>query len=75
MWKWIVGVPVGLFILMMIIGSLSPGSSESGSARRAIDNCWSEQQRKSLPPDQARFIAGACEKMEGDYKKKYGHAP
>lgn len=74
MWKWIVGVPVGLFVLMMIIGSLSP-PSESGTARRAIDLCWSEQQRKSLPPDQARFIAGACEKMESDFKKKYGHAP
>lgn len=75
MWKWILGVPVGLFALMMIIGAMSPTSSESGTARRAIDHCWSEQQRKSLPPDQARFIAGACERMERDYQAKYGRAP
>ena len=75
MWKWILGVPAGLFVLLMIVGSFSSGGGESGSARRAIDHCWSEQSRKSLAPSEARFIAGACEKMERDYKDKYGRAP
>lgn len=51
------------------------GSSEKATARRAIDLCWEDQRRKSLPPDQARFIAGACEKMESNFRQRFGHSP
>lgn len=43
--------------------------------RRAIDLCWEEQKRKSLDPQQQRFIAGACELMERNFTQKYGQRP
>lgn len=72
---WIVGVPVGLFILMLIIGALSGPPSEKSNARAAISTCWSEQQRKSATPGEQRFIAGACEQMERDFEVKYRAKP
>lgn len=71
-WKWLIGVPVGGFLLLMLIGSCTgtPSSRASKSSQRsAIELCWQEQAKKSNTPDQARFIAGACEKMETDARK------
>lgn len=77
-WKWLVGVPVGAFILLMAIGSCagnSPEGQERSHSRSAIDLCWSEQAKKSNTPGDARFIAGACEKMENDYRSRWGTSP
>lgn len=43
--------------------------------RLAIELCWKEQGRKSLEPSTARFVAGACEKMEADFRAQHGVAP
>ena len=43
--------------------------------REKIAYCWKDQERKSHEPATARFIAGACEKMEADFKQKYGVSP
>lgn len=40
---------------------------------KAIDLCWEEYERKSLTPDQKRFIAGACEMMEDEFRNKHGY--
>jgi hypothetical protein len=37
--------------------------------------CWQEQKRKSLSPDLGRFVAGACEKMEADFRAKHHREP
>ncbi|WP_315125244.1 zinc-ribbon domain-containing protein [Comamonas antarctica] len=76
-WRWVIGVPVGAFILLMIIGSCAdtPEARERQSSREAIDFCWSEQAKKSNSSGASRFIAGACEKMEDDYLRKWGHRP
>jgi hypothetical protein len=39
---------------------------------QTIKLCWEEQARKSLSPATQRFIAGACEQGEEDYRSKYG---
>lgn len=49
--------------------------SEKARARDAIDLCWKEQSRKSLDPGSARFVAGACELMEDQFRQKYGVNP
>lgn len=68
-WKWLIGVPVGGFLLLMLIGSCSGGSSQRASRQSAIDLCWKEQSKKSNDPTQARFIASTCEKMEADARR------
>lgn len=73
-WKWLLGVPVGGFILLMIIGSCAADPAKQ-SERSAIDLCWQEQKRKSLDPGSARFVAGACERMEANFLAKHGVRP
>lgn len=55
--------------------SSSPEGEQRSKDRAAIDYCWQEQRRASLAPDEARFIAGACEKMEDDFRAKHGRSP
>lgn len=77
-WKWVFGVPVGAFVLLMIIGSCagnSPEAQERAKARDAISYCWKEQSRKSFSDSMAQFVAGACERMEADFKQKWGYSP
>ncbi len=83
-WLWLkllIGIPVGLFLLMMFIGWMSSGNSSSTSSdgksrdRAAIKMCWEEQSRKSLDPGAARFAAGACEMMERNFRGTYNAQP
>ena len=84
-WLWLkllVGIPVGLFVLMMIVGTWASSSSSSSGAsgsksndRAAIKLCWEQQSRKSLDPGSARFVASTCENMERDFRGKYNLNP
>lgn len=77
-WKWIFGIPAVGFILVMIIGSCAgttPDGKERTASRQAIDYCWSQQSKRSLDPSAARFAASTCERMESDFKAKWGYSP
>lgn len=73
-YKLFLGI-VALLAVLLMFGGSGGGSSEKATARRAIDLCWENQRRKSLTPSEARFIAGTCEKMESDFRQRWGHAP
>ena len=79
-WLWLkllFGVPVGAFVLMLIIGSCSPSPATDNKSRDrgAIKLCWQEQSRKSLDPGSARFAASACEMMEREFRGRYNAQP
>lgn len=74
-WKWLLGVPVGAFVLVMIIGSCAGDPGPKQQARSAIDLCWQDQKRKSLDPGTARFVASTCERMEAEFRNKFGVSP
>lgn len=74
-WAWALGGIVGVFVLFGVIGANDHASQAKGNARRGIEACWDEQKRKSLAPGSQRFIAGACEKMENDFRQRFGHSP
>jgi len=65
---WIVGVPVGLFILLLLIGSLNNGGggtiTESQKFGNAAEECWKTQGRKSLNPSEKASVASFCEGLE-----------
>jgi predicted nucleic acid-binding Zn ribbon protein len=71
-WLLIVLVVFALLLVMFYIIGSSPAVQERANAKKNIDFCWSEP---SFDPATARFVAGACEKMEADYREKYGRSP
>jgi RNA polymerase subunit RPABC4/transcription elongation factor Spt4 len=76
-WKWVIGVPVVLFIFMMLMS----GSDKAKYPGKSQDRAVYETCMDSLKADdRARggngaFIAGACEKIRNDYIQKYGTTP
>lgn len=76
--KWIAGALVLIVVLVFAFGAQnanSPEAKEKWRQRGAIEMCWSEQKRKSLGAGEQQFIAGACEKMEADFVRRYGSRP
>ncbi|MBN8714581.1 MAG: zinc ribbon domain-containing protein [Xanthomonadales bacterium] len=77
-WPWIIGVPIALFVAMMVIGTVagsSPEAQAKAQARDAIAYCWKQQADKALDPSTQRFVASTCEKMENDFRTKYSTDP
>ena len=77
-WGWVLLAPVIAIGGLMLIGALMPNNPDRDArwrAQDAIKLCWSEQGRKSLDASTARFVAGACEKMERDYEARWGRKP
>lgn len=76
--KAILAVVGALLLILLVIGFSSastPEAKQRAKERTAIDYCWKEQRRASLTPAEARFIAGACEKMEDDFRAKHHRNP
>lgn len=70
------GIGAGVLVMIFIIFALFAEKDEAkASASDAIEHCWKEQARKSLAPDEARFFAATCERMEQDFMAKYRHKP
>ncbi len=78
-WKWVLGIPIGLFAIFVafgfLVGANDPQSNAKSRGRAAIKLCWDEQSRKSLDSSTQSFIAGACEKMERDFRTTYNSSP
>lgn len=74
-WLWIPLGAVALFVLWALVREQSPQDRQRMLDRLAIEECWKDQQRKSHDPGTARFIAGACEKMEADFRAKHNATP
>jgi len=76
--KWWIAVPLGMLALFLFVAAFhrpTPEDREMDGTRAGIDLCWENQNRKSNDPGTARFIAGACERMEADFVTKYGRKP
>lgn len=64
-----------MFVAWALLRTPSPEEQERSAERMAIELCWKDQARKSLDASTARFIAGACEMMESDFKAKHRLSP
>ena len=74
-WVWGLLAVIAIIVSVIGIGATNPDTQERGTARRAIELCWGDQQRKSLSPSEQRAIAAACEGMEAQFKRRYGVNP
>jgi hypothetical protein len=71
----VVGFLFALFIIYVFVNSSSPEAQQRMNDSYSIEQCWNNYNMKSNTEPQKRFIAGACEKMEADFKAKHGRAP
>jgi hypothetical protein len=72
---YVIAALLGLFVLVAVMKPDTPEARDLRVHRAAIEQCWKDQARKSLAPAEARFIAGACEKMEADFKARFHVTP
>lgn len=72
-WKWVLGLPLGGFVLLMVIGSFEMGSPEEQQARRTYKQCM--KNLDSAPPGVRGTISGACDLLESQFRAKYGKSP
>lgn len=76
--KWWLGLPIAAVAVFLAIGAVirnTPEGKERTKQREVIALCWDGQAKKSNEPGTARVIAGACERMEADYVKRWGTKP
>lgn len=74
-WVWFIGVPVGLFALVMVFGSMN-ADPEKSRARQAYALCLDDLAGADRARSGTRgVIAGACESMRTEFVRKYGVAP
>lgn len=71
----LIGGAMALFVLYALTRPDTPEARDRRVHKMAIESCWEDQRRKSIGPAEARFIAGACERMEADFKAKYRQSP
>jgi hypothetical protein len=69
------GIAAAAFIAFGFMLPDTPETRERAHSREVIRSCWHEQERKSLSPEAARFVAGACEQMESDFRAKWNLEP
>jgi len=76
--KWWLWIPLGLiitFVIFALIVGSSPEAKQRADERIAIELCWRNQKDPALESSTQRFIAGACQKMESDFRDKHGLNP
>lgn len=76
--KWWLWIPLGgvvAFFTFGLMASSTPEGQARSTERRAIELCWKEHERKSFDASTKQFVAGACERMESDFRAKWGVSP
>jgi len=70
-WGWLILAPVILFLIMLLIGSLSGPPSEQSIKRAAVNLCW-ERYDSITSYGQKDLMKGACNILIDQYEKAYG---
>lgn len=77
--RWIIGLPVALFAVLMLGSQLffnaSPDREAQWVERETIRLCWKERASGPKKDTPAQFTEAQCEKLEFDYKTRWGSNP
>ena len=74
-WWWLPVAGVAVFFGCGALLSNTPTATAKDQDRKVIEVCHRDQERKSLEPSTARFVAGVCERLEDEFRQKYGVSP
>ena len=77
--RWIIGLPVGLFAVLMlgseIFFAMSPDKEAQWIERETIRMCWKEREKGPKADTPAQFTPDQCERLEFDFKTRWGSNP
>ena len=74
-WRWIIGVPVAGFALLVAFGAVvnsTPEGAARAADRQRIATCLEMQGSASLSPSAARIAASTCERMQDQFRATHG---
>lgn len=73
--RWVFGVPLALFVLMMVFGSIKSDPQKT-NARAAYDECM-KQLNDPLIDQGAKvsIIRPTCERLRNEFREKYRTEP
>ncbi|WP_223506817.1 hypothetical protein [Pseudomonas sp. GL-RE-29] len=66
---------IALFLTFGAIVGNTPEGKAKARARNAIELCRHEESSYAGGAGARSIITGACEKLEGDFRSQFGHAP
>jgi len=75
---WLIGLPVGIFAILMLIGRLmdDPQSEQRWVDRETIKICWKQTAKPEAERQAQEFRSQAdCEQLEFAFKQKYDENP
>ncbi len=80
---YVAGGVVAFFFIVSVMPTIRPSLNdhppgqmdEKQKARFVIEQCWKDQERKSLDDSTKRFVARMCENFEADFRAKYKQNP
>ncbi|MEG1735307.1 MAG: hypothetical protein RR283_09685 [Comamonas sp.] len=75
---WLIGLPVVIFAALMLIGTLmdDPQSKQRWVDSEAIKICWKQIGKPEAERKTQEFHSkDDCERLEFDFKSKYGENP
>ena len=67
-WKWVLGVPVGLFVILFIFGSLN-STPQRASTRNALELCMEQMNDPNIDAESKRLvIKPTCDKFRSELR-------
>lgn len=72
---WIVIIPAGLFVALMVIGALAPKNPEMDLQRAVIEKCQQDIQDPLTPSSSKEAMRQICSGIKRDFVQKYGREP
>ena len=75
---WVIGLPVAIFAALMLIGKFmdDPQSKQRWVDAETVKLCWKQIAKPETERKTQEFKSQAdCERLEFDFKSKYGDNP
>ena len=75
---WLIGLPVGIFALLMLVGKFmdDPQSKQRWVDAETVKLCWKQIAKPEAERKTQEFRSQTdCERLEFDFKTKYGENP
>lgn len=74
-WKWLLIVPIGVFVIFAIIGMNDPAIQAMEKDRTVINMCMEDLKSPLTPAGGRDLVRSTCAKLKDEFMTKYGRQP